>query len=332
MAKFCTRCGRPLEEGEVCNCGQEVTQAQQTAQVQPEAAQAQQAAQVQPEAAQAQQAAPQPEAAQAQQAQQQGYAQNGQQFQQQGYAQNGQQFQQQGYAQNSQQFQQTQQAVTGFLGKMFKNFLDVIKHPVTGGREIILAGEIGVGIALIVLQGLLTAFFGAIGASKTLGAMFDAMSYYSSDDMSVPYAKIIFGTLAISVALSFVLALLLFLGNLIMKNTVSFGQMIGAVSVRSSVVIVTNIIAMIVCLINPVGGMMVFAVGNIWGFFAILQAMPIASETMRDDLPLIMILVYLVFVVINYFCVKEGVKLYLPNDMADSLSSLRSLSSFSSLW
>lgn len=307
MAKFCTRCGRPLEESEVCNCGQETVQAQ------PETAQ-QTASQS--EVTQAQQVAPQQEAAQAQQA--------APQFQQ--------QFQQQGYAQNSQQFQQTQQAVTGFLGKMFRNFGNIIKHPVTGGRDIILAGDVAVGIALIVLQGLLTAIFGAIGASKTLGTMFGAMSYYSSDDMSVPYAKIIFGTLAISVALSFVLALLLFLGNLIMRNSVSFGQMIGAVSIRSSVVIVTNILAIIVCLINPVGGMMVFAVGNIWGFFVILQAMPIANETMRDDLPLVMILIYLIFVVINYFCVREGIKLYLPSDMADSLSSLRSLSNFSSLW
>ncbi len=319
MAKFCTRCGRPLEEGEVCNCGQKTVQAQQET--------AQQTAS-QSEVTQAQQVAPQQEAAQAQQA----APQFQQQFQQQGYAQNGQQFQQQGYAQNSQQFQQTQQAVTGFLGKMFRNFGNIIKHPVTGGRDIILAGDVAVGIALIVLQGLLTGIFGAIGASKTLGTMFETMSYYSSDDMSVPYAKIIFGTLAISAALSFVLALLLFLGNLIMRNSVSFGQMIGAVSIRSSVVIVTNILAIIVCLINPVGGMMVFAVGNIWGFFGILQAMPIANETMRDDLPLVMILIYLIFVVINYFCVREGIKLYLPSDMADSLSSLRSLSNFSSLW
>ena len=90
MARFCTRCGRPLEEGEVCNCGQEAAPQQQQAQQQ----------QV------AQEAAPQQ-----QQAQQQQVAQEvAPQFQQQA---------QQGYAQNSQQFQQTQQAVTGFLGKMF---------------------------------------------------------------------------------------------------------------------------------------------------------------------------------------------------------------------
>ena len=287
MARFCTRCGRPLEEGEVCNCGQEVAQA----------------------AAQ-QQVAPQPEVAQQQAAPQ---------FQQQA--------QQQGYAQNSQQFQQTQQAVTGFLGKMFGSFLNIIKHPVTGGRDVILAGEVAVGIALMVLQGILTAIFAAIGANKAFGDMVGVVSYLSSDDVKIPYVKIIFLTLILSVILSFVLALLLFLGNLIMKNTVSFGQMVAAASLRSSVVIITNILAIIVCLINPVGGMLVFAIGNIWGFFVILQATPIANETMRNKLPLVMILVYFVFMLANYFCVKQGY-----TGLLGDMGSLSGLGSLGNLW
>ena len=303
MARFCTRCGRPLEEGEVCNCGQEAAPQQQQAQQQ----------QV------AQEAAPQQQQAQQQVAPQFQQQQSGQQFQQQA--------QQQGYAQNSQQFQQTQQAVTGFLGKMFGSFLDIIKHPVTGGRDVILAGGVAVGIALMVLQGILTAIFAAIGANKAFGDMVGVVSYFSSDDVKIPYVKIIFLTLILSVILSFVLALLLFLGNLIMKNTVSFTQMIGAASLRSSVVIITNILAIIVCLINPVGGMLVFAIGNIWGFFVILQAMPIANETMRNKLPLVMILVYFVFMLANYFCVKQGY-----TGLLGDMGSLSGLGSLGNLW
>ena len=317
MARFCTRCGRPLEEGEVCNCGQEA--AQQQAVPQPEVAQQQAAPQ--PEAVQ-QQAAPQPEAVQ-----QQAAPQFQQQTQQQAAPQFQQQAQQQGYAQNSQQFQQTQQAVTGFLGKMFGSFLNIIKHPVTGGRDVILAGGVAVGSALMVLQGILTAIFAAIGANKAFGDMVGVVSYFSSDDVKIPYVKIIFLTLILSVILSFVLALLLFLGNLIMKNTVSFTQMIGAASLRSSVVIITNILAIIVCLINPVGGMLVFAIGNIWGFFVILQAMPIATEAMRNKLPLVMILVYFVFMLANYFCVKQGY-----TGLLGDMGSLSGLGSLGNLW
>ena len=88
MAKFCTKCGKPLEEGEVCSCTQAAPQ---------------------------QQAAPQMQAAPQQQAPQQ-----------------------QGYVSNEQQFQQTQQAVAGFLTRMFGAFINVIKHPVTAGRDMIL--------------------------------------------------------------------------------------------------------------------------------------------------------------------------------------------------
>ncbi len=317
MARFCTRCGRPLEEGEVCNCGQEAAQQQ----VAPQPEVAQQQAAPQPEAVQ-QQAAPQPEAVQ-----QQAAPQFQQQTQQQAAPQFQQQAQQQGYAQNSQQFQQTQQAVTGFLGKMFGSFLNIIKHPVTGGRDVILAGGVAVGSALMVLQGILTAIFAAIGANKAFGDMVGVVSYFSSDDVKIPYVKIIFLTLILSVILSFVLALLLFLGNLIMKNTVSFTQMIGAASLRSSVVIITNILAIIVCLINPVGGMLVFAIGNIWGFFVILQAMPIATEAMRNKLPLVMILVYFVFMLANYFCVKQGY-----TGLLGDMGSLSGLGSLGNLW
>ena len=210
---------------------------------------------------------------------------------------------------------------------MFGSFLNIIKHPVTGGRDVILAGGVAVGIALMVLQGILTAIFAAIGANKAFGDMVGVVSYFSSDDVKIPYVKIIFLTLILSVILSFVLALLLFLGNLIMKNTVSFTQMIGAASLRSSVVIITNILAIIVCLINPVGGMLVFAIGNIWGFFVILQAMPIANETMRNKLPLVMILVYFVFMLANYFCVKQGY-----TGLLGDMGSLSGLGSLGNLW
>ena len=210
---------------------------------------------------------------------------------------------------------------------MFGSFLNIIKHPVTGGRDVILAGGVAVGSALMVLQGILTAIFAAIGANKAFGDMVGVVSYFSSDDVKIPYVKIIFLTLILSVILSFVLALLLFLGNLIMKNTVSFTQMIGAASLRSSVVIITNILAIIVCLINPVGGMLVFAIGNIWGFFVILQAMPIATEAMRNKLPLVMILVYFVFMLANYFCVKQGY-----TGLLGDMGSLSGLGSLGNLW
>lgn len=279
MARFCTRCGKPLEEGEVCSCTQEAAAPQQEA-----AAPQQQTAQA---------AAPQQTA---QTAPQQQTAQPA------------------GYVPNEQQFQQTQQAVTGFLSKMFGAFLNVIKHPVTAGRDMILAADWGVSIALIVLQGIFTAIFGAV-AGKQAGTFLGAFSFLG--EPKVPYAKIIFGTLAISIALSFVLALLLMLGNMIIKNTLGYKEMLGAVASRSCVIVITTIIAIIVFLINAQVGILFWSVGNIWGFFLILQSMPLANEKMRDKLPTVMILVYLVFMLITAFSVDKGSALYVPTETSD---------------
>lgn len=281
MARFCTRCGKPLEEGEVCNCGQEVT---------------------------AQQAAPQQQTAPQQQAAPQA-----------------------GYMPNEQQFQQTQQAVTGFLSKMFGAFINVIKHPVTAGRNMILTADWGVSIALIVLQGILTAIFGAVAGKQAITLVSDLSGLGSFGsllgDIKLPYAKIIFGTLAISVALSFALALLLMLGNMIIKNTLGYKEMLGAVASRSCVIVITTIIAIIVFLIHMQTGIIIWGIGNIWGFFLILQAMPLADEKMRDKLPTVMILVYLIFMLLTSLCVYKGSSLYTPSvedDYEDYMDDLDS--------
>lgn len=272
MAKFCTKCGKPLEEGEVCSCQQ--------------AAPAQQASQ---------QAAP----AQQQTTQQQQTA---------------------GSVSNEQQFQQTQQAVAGFLSRTFGACLNVIKHPVTAGRDMILKGDIAASTAIIVIQAIVTTIFGIIAANKVsslismmmggLGSLFGAYS----DDIDLPYVKIIFGTLLISIALSFVLALLLFLGNMIIKNTLSFPQMMGAVAIKSCLATLTTVAAIIVFLLNPATGILVFITGTVWGFFVIILAMPLANEGMRNKLPLMMFLVFLIFAGITGFAMSKGSNLYVPSD------------------
>ena len=87
---------------------------------------------------------------------------------------------------------------------MFGAFLNVIKHPVTAGRDMILAADWSVSIALIVLQGIFTAIFGAVAGKEVSGLSSMFLGGFSSffSEPKVPYAKIIFGTLAISIVLS----------------------------------------------------------------------------------------------------------------------------------
>lgn len=267
MARFCTKCGKPLEEGEVCSCTQQAEPVQQT------------------------ETAQQTETVQ-QAAQPVGSASNN---------------------------QQTQQAVAGILGRTFGGFLNVVRHPVTEGRDMILRGDSIAAIILMVLQAIVTTIFGVIAAKEVYSAFnmltgsWGSIFGSYSDEIHMPYFKIILGTLLISIVLSFVLALLLFLGNLIIRNTLSFQQMLGAVAIRSCMTIITSVIAIIVFFINPGVGMLLFITGTVWGFFVILLAMPLANEKMRNKLPLMMFLVFLIFAGVTLFSMGKGAGLYVPS-------------------
>lgn len=352
MAKFCTRCGRPLEEGEVCSCSQEAVQVQpaaaaqteestqaatteQTAQATEESAQAaaEQPAQAPEESAQAATAEqPAQAAAQNQQnAQPQAAAQSQQNAQPQAAAQNqqngqNQQFQQSQQAQQNQQFQQTQQAVKGVLARTLGTFLNILKHPVTAGRDVILAGDAVSSMVLIALQAILSTIFGVVAAKKIYSVVSMFIGGFGSlfgsyGDVKMPYVKIIFGTLVLSIVLSFVLVVLLFLANMIIKNTLSFKQMLGAAAIRSSVASLATLIAIIVFLISPTAGILVFLTGTVWGFFIILLAIPLANEGMRNKLPLTMILVFFIFMGITVFTMDKGANLYVPSEDSYSTES-----------
>lgn len=325
MAKFCTRCGRPLEEGEVCSCSQEAVQVQPAAAAQTEestqAATTEQPAQATEESAQAATAEqPAQETAQTQQnAQPQAATQNQQNAQ-------SQQFQQSQQAQQNQQFQQTQQAVKGVLARTLGTFLNILKHPVTAGRDVILAGDAVSSMVLIALQAILSTIFGVVAAKKIYSVVSMFIGGFSSlfgsyGDVKMPYVKIIFGTLVLSIVLSFVLVVLLFLANMIIKNTLSFKQMLGAAAIRSSVASLATLIAIIVFLISPTAGILVFLTGTVWGFFIILLAIPLANEGMRNKLPLTMILVFFIFMGITVFTMDKGANLYVPSEDSYSTES-----------
>lgn len=281
MARFCTKCGKPLEEGEVCTCEQEA--ATQTQQVPFQQAQQQAAPQMTPE----------------------------------------QLAQQQAVAQQQQQFQQTQQAVAGVAKRVFGAILNVLRSPVVAGRQIILAGDVVVSLILIALQGIFTTIFGVVAAKKVCGFIGGGMYSWFGEELKVPYVKIIFGTLIISILLSVVLAVLLWVASLIVKNGLNFQQALSAAAVRSSVTIITTILAIILFLINASIGILLFVTGTVWGFFIIISAVPAADDKTKDKLPLALIIVFFIFTGITAFTMNKASGLYVPSsDYEDSLGDL----------
>lgn len=354
MAKFCTQCGKPLEEGEICACQQQ-GQYQQTPQAggqdqgetvqviptaegislqKPEDQYQGQTGQGQYQQTQSNEAQYQGQHQQAQPNSDQHQGQFNQGQYQQAQPNGGQNENQQQY---QQQYQQAKAVAAGLFAKASGCLINLYTRPVSTARSMIETVEFQVGLVFIVLQGIFSALFGMLGAGKiiglvaSMGSLFGLSSKFLSSTAAyqnmfrVPYFRIFIVTLLISVALSMVLALLLMAGNMVLKNRVSFQGMVAAASVRSAVLLATTVVAMLAFLINPFFGIIVFFAGNIWGIVLIALAMPVSNPGAAEKLPLVLFLVFLIFMLVSLFVMSKGCTQYLPDMLREGGKSLPQL-------
>ena len=118
-----------------------------------------------------------------------------------------------------------------------------------------------------------------------------------------------------------VLAGILLASNLIFKNVVNFRQMINAAAMRCIVLIPVIIVSIIITLLNPLYGMVLFYASNIWGVIAITKAMPVRNEKASNLLTLSMFITFALFLVISVIVMTKSVGLYLPKDLLSDLKN-----------
>ena len=301
MGNFCTKCGKPLADGEVCNC--------QGA-----------APQIDP----AQQAAPQQQSAapqqQYQQAQQQQYQQAPQQ-----------QFQQvppQQYQQQYQQMAPQQSAASDYFKQFLNTALNVWKKPVTAGKEYVMSGKFTLAIGYLIVQAVLAVILGMVFEARSSLADFAELV---GSSVGVTYVKVFFGTLFLSAIFSIMLAGLLLGFNLIAKNNMTFKNALCLVSVRSIVIAPAMVVTLIIILINPLWGGVFSLVINIWGFIAIVKALPVVSEQSDNLLVHLVTAAILIFVIIALIIMFTiGLECYCPGVMSEIKSALGIFSGSSS--
>lgn len=247
MAKYCTKCGRKLEDGEVCNCTSQNTGATPNTAGNQQAAQgAQQTYQNAQQSYQQNQQTYQ-NAQQSYQQSQQTYQQNQQAFQngQQTYQQNQQAFQsgQQAYQQNQQAFQNGQQAYqqnqqtyqngqqfyqqnqqggptkeaewinrqkNAFVSgtkNMFSEILPILKSPVGRIRQISASANGKVGIQLIVSKAVIFLLVVIIALLMIANKINEAS--YGFVEADIPYFSFIFVTLILTAGIDFLEAVIL---------------------------------------------------------------------------------------------------------------------------
>ncbi|MBS6194387.1 MAG: hypothetical protein KH828_02235 [Clostridiales bacterium] len=269
MAKFCTKCGKRLEEGEICTCEQAQTTQQGASQGQSYENQNYQ--QGQPYGNQNyQQGQPygdqnyqqgQPYGNQNYQQGQpygnQNY-QQGQPYENQNYQQGqpygnqnyqqgqpyGNPYNQQGMTKEAEWFNQKKDALVAGTKNMFGEILPILKAPVSRVRQIAESNSPAVGIEFIVTKGVICLLLLLIIILRLKGMMGMAAEY-----VKIPYFKLIFFTLVMSVGADFLQALLLKAFTALFNGNTNFNAMLSVVGARtlydSLMILVTGILVLI---------------------------------------------------------------------------------------
>ncbi|GEM_PF-2125742 len=299
MANFCTRCGKPLQPGEVCSCVGGAQYQQQTPQYQ------QQAPQYQQQAPQYQQ--------QYQQAPQYQYQQQYQQVQPQQNSGKGQLF--------------------SVLKELFSSPLIAGREYAAEGNFIYAMIFIAVqgvltGIFAAELLQKLRSFILMIATLQDADLTSRAFMGY----IEMPYFSSFFITTFLSIILSCILAGLVFLGHKIAKSELSFQQVLSLVSLRSLAVSVVTVFSMVVALFSyqsAIVAFVIFSLGNVIGWTVLCLCAPLEDERRNSKIVYMYIIAFIVFYAISTFIYSKCWTIYLPETLKMNLKELsRQMSSY----
>lgn len=283
MGNFCTRCGRALQEGEICSC--QLSERKKEEGTQPISGR-------QGEENGQQEVAKEPQGSPGRLGQQ---------------------------APPQSQFEKQ---ATAFVKNYLKKIWSMIKNPIAVGKEMIMEADMKSSLLLIAFQGIFSAIFVMAAEGRIMSEL----------DITTPYARILIVTWLLSAGLACVLALLLKLGNAIIKIPVSYSQMLSAVSIRSVVLIPAIVLSIIVSIIHMGAGIGLFIFINIWGFTAMVVAMSTLIEPEKlSKFVLVVSVVILLFIILTVFMLTKTVRFYIPDEIRTFISNLNDIGDIISL-
>ena len=279
MAKFCSRCGRPLADGEVCNCvaekaaqnemsQQAAPQMEETAS-QPNVAQQEAPQQnFQQEAPQQnfQQSAPQPNFQQGepqqnfqQSAPQQNFQQGGPQpnFQQGGPQQNFQQGapEQQGMTKEAEWFNKKKDAFVTNTKNVFSQILPMLKSPTEAARNLGGGNSGAVGMELIIIKAVISLIAGLI--------MMAQLNSNLGGYIELPWFRVILLILISTIAMDCLEAAVLKISTGLFNGRTTFHGMFIAVGERALFDIIILVIVFIGNMISFTLGIILLLIGSV---------------------------------------------------------------------
>lgn len=204
-----------------------------------------------------------------------------------------------------------QQTAAAHVSRTIDMLLHMVKSPVRTGRQLMACADLSVILILLLLQAVASGLFDVAVMAKISGL---AMGY-----LKMPVLRSFLVTALGSLALSFLLAALLFGGGRILKIAVTYRQMLACVAVRSVLLVMTTLIAIAVFFLYPAGGVFFYLAGSLWGLSAIATLLSGNAAAGREDqLALMQFVVSVLFLLFFIVMAKLCQRAYVP----DAISAL----------
>lgn len=315
MARFCTKCGRPLQEGEVCNCtaqnagnrqGQPGGQQGYQRQGQPGGQQYYQ--QGQPGGQQYYQQQSQPGGQQ--------YYQQGQPGGQQGYQQQGQPG---GMTKEAEWMNRQKDVIMSGAKSMFSELGPIIKSPVSRVKELAASNNAIIGIEFIVAKAIIAVIMILIWMAVMQGK-FDDMG----GGVDMPYFKAIMTTLFLTAGVDFLEAFFLKLFTGVFNGNTNYNSMltvVGARAIFDTAVFVVFIFLMLLSIKVGIGFNLLFSPIIVFMQFAAYRGCVRLNENKKPYAYFVAKLcLNIVGALIVYMMFKDGIDMFFGAfDMFESL-------------
>lgn len=310
MAKFCAYCGTPLEEGAVCACRAQATPVQETQQPQQAApaqeAQAETAATAAPVAPTP--VAPQPQVTPVNPAP---YPQG---------------TQQQAYQPNMQGMPVYQQPAAakpafdfnGLINTIIKTVAGIFAKPKTTAKEFVESKNFIAGIIMVGLNTILSAMFALVFFAKLNGALEAALGIFGGT-VKFPIFKIFVVTFVFSAILSAAFFGLNALIGVIFKENYDVKAALCVTGIRSIVCVPFNILAILLCLINPTVGVVLYVISALVAVIFVQQALSNVLVKTAQYQVYINVGICLIMLIVFYVLARIGLNVYMPEGITDLL-------------
>lgn len=230
-------------------------------------------------------------------------------------------------------FNQAKEVSGIYLQQLFGAFMGIFKKPVTQGKIFVSSGNVQLGVGFLAIQAILSSLFALAVCNKinSLGKMAVSLLNGSNGNI-ISYPKSFLLTIAGSLAMSFALAGLLYIGITLFKGKTAFGQVICAVAVRSVGVSIFIVLSIIVVFLNIGVGFAIFILSWIVGLVFMIPVIQAGAEFNSNGVPYMITIVASLSIVVFFVWSRISLPMYASELVEEIGTSLKNLGNLNSLF